>query len=432
MYVLSLSTLALVLLSGTPALAQEWKEVASPLGLTNAIDLSSAAPGHLVVAKSFSFQTFWSWDEGNTWSLMPYPSLNEGGLEYHYHVDIVALEPGVAMVSDLFIRDHMEQGQEDLGALAVTLDSGQTWTKLTKYRETGPFSHTQVGPAHKKYFAFSGASGGGMIGNYYRPGGYYVTTNGRDINKVSFDSSLPSDGPSVVEATPHIFVSSGQSHYESGDSGKTFTLIRNVRDDSDTLLNIVSVTQLQSGTLLAGGPVGAYRSVDQGNHWVKVSEGSYPEFTEGSATIYHLASGHMPYGSGKYDSLLYYSADDGLTWTWWKFDGIVRSVVPVTPSLTYVLAGNKIYKRELPASIGTNSKVTSFLVSPNPVMNELQIHLDGSSFSGEITIIDITGKEVLSSIAAEHVDVSTLPSGVYQLLLSSGGERHAQRFVIAR
>jgi hypothetical protein len=424
---------ALVLaLSSTPVLSQEWKEVPGPAGLSNAIDLSSSGQGRLIIAKSYSFQTFWSWDEGKTWTTRQYPSLFEGGLESHYHVDVVALEPGVAMVSDLYVRDHMEQGQEDLGSLAVTFDSGYTWSKLVSYREAGPFSHTQEGADRKKFFAFSGASGGGMSFNYYKPGGYFVTTNGHDIQKVSFDSALQSDGPSVVESTPHIFVSSQYSHYESEDGGKTFILLPNLRDDSDTLLNIVSVIRLESGTLLAGGRIGAYRSTDQGHHWVKVSEGAYPEFSEGFGTIYHLASEHLPYGSARYDSLLYYSADDGLTWQSWKFDGIVASVVPVSSSLTYVLAGNKIYKRELAASVNTTGESTEVCLSPNPASDWLELKLPSDHANAKIRILDIAGREVLRFAASNRIDVSSLPNGVYQLLLDYDAVLSRKRFVIAR
>jgi hypothetical protein len=48
------------------------------------------------------------------------------------------------------------------------------------------------------------------------------------------------------------------------------------------------------------------------------------------------------------------------------------------------------------------------------------------------TIIDGAGRAVLHTRGTEHIDVSSLPSGVYQLLLTSVGEMRAQRFVIAR
>ena len=214
MHILTSSGLAGILLTGTPVVAQDWKEVPTPeSGLPWYLDMASSQPGHLILATGA--ETFWSWDEGQTWNTGQYPSMGDspnGGIPNIHHVDIVAFAPGCAVVSESANYDNMEQGNDHLGRLAVTIDSGKSWIKVTDKWEAGFFNHTQRGPEGKTYFSFSGRNGGGGLREGYQyPGGYFETTNGRDLTKVSFDSIL-GEGQAVVEAGGDIHFARWQDH----------------------------------------------------------------------------------------------------------------------------------------------------------------------------------------------------------------------------
>ncbi|UMY66770.1 MULTISPECIES: T9SS type A sorting domain-containing protein [unclassified Flavobacterium] len=57
-------------------------------------------------------------------------------------------------------------------------------------------------------------------------------------------------------------------------------------------------------------------------------------------------------------------------------------------------------------------------VSPNPVVNELQIHSAVSVTS--IVVVDATGREVMRTTGRSSVDMTTLPTGMYVVTIQTG------------
>lgn len=84
--------------------------------------------------------------------------------------------------------------------------------------------------------------------------------------------------------------------------------------------------------------------------------------------------------------------------------------------------------------IGGNDYNGNVSVYPNPVKNELNIEL-GENWMGKVTIdiIDLAGKIAISEIRTvedvNRVDVSSLPSGVYQLRITSADKKQIVKII---
>ena len=71
-----------------------------------------------------------------------------------------------------------------------------------------------------------------------------------------------------------------------------------------------------------------------------------------------------------------------------------------------------------------------FEVSPNPVLQELNISAPFSTSGGSIQIIDGIGMEVLKeNLENTSVNVSGLTSGIYTLIFTKDGNKIVKRFI---
>lgn len=72
---------------------------------------------------------------------------------------------------------------------------------------------------------------------------------------------------------------------------------------------------------------------------------------------------------------------------------------------------------------------TNLLIYPNPAENSLFISGNTAPISKSISIYNVLGKEVLSVINTEHINVAKLPSGLYVLKISSGTHQINRKFI---
>lgn len=89
------------------------------------------------------------------------------------------------------------------------------------------------------------------------------------------------------------------------------------------------------------------------------------------------------------------------------------------------------------SQVATLGTVDDWELVPNPANTSLQVRNKGSQAeSGALlTIIDASGRRVLEEqtpITSAWLDVSTLPPGVYQVLIQNSGNRIAKRLVVQR
>jgi hypothetical protein len=400
---------SIVLFAGfnTASAQGEWVDI----GSTHEGDLSqlaSSRDGHLagIEGRYSQFTPVWSTDEGQTW--------NKGKINLQYAAFPQYLEsslhfftPAIGVVTVGEWLDNMELGLTFQGELALTNDSGRTWhgsKSSERLDKTG-------WPARLQY---------GLDGNVI-----LLTDDTHHASKDGLNWFIQQRGParygpgyyaSTLDLKQVVKLKTDNIRV-SVDSGISFTQQPTVDFDTDSSLSFYDLQLLNSGAVIAEGAA-VYKS-DDGHKWQRLSNPSASHILAYRFNVLYLANK---------DTLLI-SSDDGQTWSKEVLPAPILHLVPVTPSLTYLLAGNKIYKRALPASVHKITDAREITISPNPVINELKIH---SSVIGEISIIDITGREVLRTTAGEQVDVSSLPNGVYQLLLPNGGEVYTQRFVIAR
>lgn len=89
-----------------------------------------------------------------------------------------------------------------------------------------------------------------------------------------------------------------------------------------------------------------------------------------------------------------------------------------------------------PVATGINAiTLPSFEVMPNPATNDIQVRSNILPATNQLKIVDLQGKEVLSLEnvqAAQHLDVSQLPSGTYLVQIKSGSQVISKKIVINR
>jgi hypothetical protein len=93
--------------------------------------------------------------------------------------------------------------------------------------------------------------------------------------------------------------------------------------------------------------------------------------------------------------------------------------------------------KQFTTSVGVNDvtlqNAATVSAHPNPVSNLLTINVDGNAGStGVADIVDVTGRLLLHTDIngnSQHIDVSTLQSGVYLLRYNDGINTSVVRFV---
>ena len=171
-------------------------------------------------------------------------------------------------------------------------------------------------------------------------------------------------------------------------------------------------------------PWQSYRSFDRGNTWSSYSANPRDPFR------YHFVNRSTIYGnfggvflfSNNYGSNFISDTADTAPWT-------------RTSHNTYVLSENdvfmhtdegRIFKRQnIGLAIGPiEQNVNSFSIYPNPFEDEISIEFKGTK-SGNLRVLDIQGKEILFinlTQQSQKVDLSSISSGLYFLVLDSNGE----------
>lgn len=79
----------------------------------------------------------------------------------------------------------------------------------------------------------------------------------------------------------------------------------------------------------------------------------------------------------------------------------------------------------------TNAKNSNYQVYPNPATSFVQVDADGSLF---LSVLDMTGRQVLPTSSSKRVDVSGLPAGFYLISLTNEkkGLREIHKVLIVR
>jgi hypothetical protein len=125
--------------------------------------------------------------------------------------------------------------------------------------------------------------------------------------------------------------------------------------------------------------------------------------------------------TGSAVGLLQYDCDlDELTSNSYWVDGNPVAPTVYTPLedtvvfLNGTILPNKVYRfTPLPAEVKELSEAIDFTVSPNPAFDKMTISINDGADVETITIIDLSGKQLMQSNFQSDIDVSQYQQGYY-------------------
>lgn len=147
---------------------------------------------------------------------------------------------------------------------------------------------------------------------------------------------------------------------------------------------------------------------------VQVSEATY------------LANGTAPLGGG------------------FSFPGNINYFIPTTPGTLYYVCTNHVSSFAMKGTITVGQSLGTKLVSftsngiqlyPNPATSNVQLKFGQATQVNSISVTNAMGNEVLNqsvntSLSSHSLDVSSLKSGVYHVIISTPEKRMTEKIVV--
>ena len=398
-------------------------------------------------------------DGGQTWETGVIPVSNpDFGIE-----GIYALDENTAWAITITIPE------QDGGKVHKTTDGGQTWTEQsTSFTVPGDsprgihFFDENDGFALAQVVTGSDATGSHA--------GYITSDGGTTWEKLSSDVYPAVPGERFYDVNSDIIEARGDHLWIGMKTGKVF----HSADRGHTWeVNVINTTQIiaclafkdeMNGIAVSSFNtfVGiffnrAYATSDGGTTWSEIPAPPSPaltgiHFVEGSADepgacgTYIVFNGYDSGGSGSA-----YTTDGGQTWTFISEQPVyaVEFASPAVGWASGITHGpeNGLFKWTGPSLTGNGDCVSSakesivdnsdLLIYPNPVADFLNIELE-NDWQGALTlrIVNTLGQEVFFESFSKninlwkgHVDLSHLPTGMYQAMVSDGERMMVQPVV---
>ena len=422
----------------------------------NVVWTVSTPPRFDVGAQKFSRTT----DGGQTWETGTIP-VNDPSFSV---IGIHALDENIAWATLLSFPD------EKSGGIYKTTDGGLTWThQSTAFTGANEGSHGIHFFDENNGFAFAYVNNDDPTPDTHVG---YVTSNGGTLWEKLSSAVYPAvSGERLSIFNPDFLEAKGDrlwfgtddgKVYRSEDQGKTWET-RLIEPDRSihslafkNELSGIAVSRENSVTGVDNHK--AYKTFDGGKTW---SEISIPESPRPVSIHYVEGSASEPSNCGTYIMYYYssfvggpgsaYSNDDGQTWTFIS-EQPAYTVEFVNPELGWLggithSPNGGLFKWTGDPLFGNGNCLTStkekivdnsnLLIYPNPAADFLNIELE-NDWQGELTLrlVNALGQEVFSESFSKNiyewkgqVELSELPSGMYQILISDGDRMMVQSLI---
>ncbi|KAA3620620.1 MAG: T9SS C-terminal target domain-containing protein [Flavobacterium sp.] len=237
------------------------------------------------------------------------------------------------------------------------------------------------------------------------------------INGIHFDSLNPG----------HVLITLGTKVYKTTDYGVTWELSNQgleLMDPNNDLIMSLDANPFNSDQLTIASNRGIFTSLDRGDTWAQLSSDIVHQVYHSTATDGHMVG--MVHTSQVSDFELVFSKDAGQTWERIENQELFQiggsaSVVIFSDNSAEVYMGSidlgllkytidlEVLGTELP--VITERMVKVF---PNPTANVVTVNM-GAEQPESITVLDVTGQQLIEVFNTSEVDLSELASGVYFL-----------------
>lgn len=376
------------------------------------VNFVSDSTGFAVSADGFSGMIMKTSDGGSTWIKFtgnpgaPLPGAYSVQFTDPYHGCVVGLVPTTAFPNG--------------GSFTVTNDGGNTWTISKKEKIDYLLSVNFPDP----FIGYAAGNYGSMI----------KTTNGGQswttLTNVT-SSKLTS-----------VFFTDTLIGYITSDANKIFKTITGGASWSiisiPTLsqkMNSVHFTDANTG-YIAGNNGTIFKTIDAGINWTHLVIDS---ITDNLYSIWFTSSNHG-YICGQ-NGLMLETHDAGATWSWSRPGGsdALYSVHFPTPETGYAVGANgRILKANVTwgtSSGGDFPEMHTLNIYPNPAQEQAFIQLPpdaGRENSFNLTITDVSGKQVEEQVPADGNGVITLGLGQFRKGLYVVKLEHGQNHYVGK
>jgi hypothetical protein len=251
--------------------------------------------------------------------------------------------------------------------------------------------------------------------------------------------NLPPPEPQILHFTTfinptdsnHVLIGQGGRVYESLDKGSTWTVKSNGIDMYlDVALDIVYDIEQNpnnASELIATTSQGIFKTIDFGNNWYRVYEGTYLRKVAYSTSDANVLVASV-YSSNTTQAHIVYSIDNGENW-----ESIASEILAYVGSAsmdyqfesgymhTYIATYDSgVVKYSLDISSFSNPHFildNDFSFYPNPTNDSVNFKISNSTLFNTVTIFDINGKRVFETEFANQINLSSLQAGIYLMRL---------------
>jgi len=333
-----------------------------------------------------------------------------------------------------------------LQAVLVSPDNGSTWQLDTTGLESS-YQADLLYVAENRVFGSMGWPTYGLYAKEASPGAW------ARVNSNSIGSSYHSQVMGMTSVDDVLYAATRLSGlYSSTDNGTTWTGAGNA--GYPNVDGYVSNRLVSTGSdLFVASDNGVFKSVDQGDSWVRVDEGfaTWNQFGVTSIMCLHADGGNL-YASVAHDDSAYVSTDAGSSWSdisdgsaltnWIKsfgmHDGNLYACQWDIDSALVKYDMNLDVRARETADLETFSLGQNYPNPFNPMTTiTYTIHTPADI---RLTVYNIFGQRVMTVVdswqgAGEHevlFDGSEMPSGIYLYSLEAGDIREVRRMVLLK
>lgn len=396
------------LLAFSQTSSTQWSNLTSPdpTWELRGVNFYFAHYGYAIGRKGLSLGAiFRTTDGGQSWTKFTHDKLKNG-----YSIFCI---DSLHVVS----TGYMLQTYSMCGNVSVTTDAGMSWSvKCSDYYPLAVyFPDTAVG--------YGACIGGNVIKS---------TDGGQTWDAIKgFGFSLTS--VFFTDKNTGYFTSSLARVYKTTDGGAYFSTV--VIPSGGQGFNSVFFTDANTG-YIAGNQGNIFKTTNGGLNWVKLPVDS---ITDNLFSIFFTGPNHG-YICGQ-NGLMLETHDAGATWSWSRPGGsdALYSVHFPTPETGYAVGANgRILKANVTwgtSSGGDFPEMHTLNIYPNPAQEQAFIQLPpdaGRENSFNLTITDVSGKQVEEQVPADGNGVITLGLGQFRKGLYVVKLEHGQNHYVGK